>query len=131
MAYDLSALLPSAPDSLSWAIAWARFMLHDRVTPFVFADAEIAAVLTAHAYVPDPTATPVVTYYRPHIAAGVLIETDPDRALTESLLGAHITHQSPSDIAASLRYHGRWVDDAIWTVAGTPPPSHRTLTAVF
>ena len=126
MAYDLNALTPSAPTSLAWGVAWTRFMLHDRVSPFVFADAELVGVLSAHAFTSE-----TVVYYRPHIAAAVLIETDPDRALNQSLLGAHITHQNPSDIAASIRRHGRWVDDAIEDAAGERPASHRTLTAVF
>ena len=126
MAYDLNALVPSTPTSLAWGIAWTRFMLHDRVTPFVFTDAELVGVLSAHAYTVD-----AVAYYRPHIAAGSLIETDPDRAVNQSLMGAHITHQHPADVARSVRYHGRWVDDAIEAAAGTRPPSRRTLTAVF
>lgn len=120
--YDESALIPHDPALLSWAVAWARHFLRDRAAPFVYTDTELAAALTAHAYVSGGE-----TYYRPHVTVANLITTDPDRATSESLLGASITTRSPASIALGVRANGRWVDDLIETEAGERPPSGRTL----
>lgn len=120
--YDESALTPLDPTDLTWAIAWARCFLRDRVTPFVYTDTELAAALTAHAFLSGGD-----TYYRPHVTVANLITTDPDRATSESLLGASITTRSPASIALGVRVSGRWVDDVIQNEAGERPPSGRTL----
>jgi hypothetical protein len=132
VAYDLSALTPSAPTSLAWGIAWTRFILRDTNATELFSDTELVAILTAHAFtVEDDSPSGSTTYYRPHVVAANLIQSDPDRALSEGLLGATITNRDPGSIARSIRSAGRWVDDLIETESGSRPPTGRTLTPVF
>ena len=126
MAYDPHDLNPNDPTSPAWALAWARRLLNDTGAEPLYAQAEVYAVLNAHAFVAN-----AVTYYRPHYAAAALIASDPDRATAESLLGASVTVRDPGAIARSIRSSNAWVDDLIETVSGERPPSGRQLRAVF
>ena len=127
MAYDQSALAAADATSLAWAIAWARFFLKDTGTTELFSDTELVALLKATAY----TAEDAKVYYRPHVVAAALIKTDPDRALSEGLLGASITNRDPASVARSIRAAGVWVDDLIETASDERPPTGRTLVPVF
>ncbi len=127
MAYNSGDLTPIDTTNANWGLAWTRFFLHDTDDANeLFTDAELSAVLEARSWAYDS-----VTYYRPHLAAGDLIEADPDRAITESTLGASFTSRSPSSIARTVRKAGAWVDEAIEDVAGRKPASHLTLTPRF
>ena len=131
MAYDSSNLSPTDLTGLDWAIAWTRFLLKDTdADNELFSDTELQAVIEAMRF--DVEEDGVTTsYYRPHVAAAHLITTDPDRAVTESLLGSSVTTQSPGSVARAIRASGRWIDDAIYTASEQRPPTGRTLRAVF
>ena len=127
MAYDSTKLALADATSAVWALAWTRFFLRDTSTPEAFTDAELNAVLAAHAF----TSEDDDVYYRPHVAAAALIRSDPDRAMSEGLLGANITNRDPASVARSIRAAGAWVDDLIELAAGERPPTGRTLVPVF
>jgi hypothetical protein len=112
--------------SLVWAIAWTRFFLRDTVTPFQLEDSEITAVLEATAFTVEGT-----SYYRPQIAASNIITSDPERALSESLLGVNVRSRDPEEVARAIRVDNRWVDSLIALESGQYPETGRTLTAVF
>lgn len=127
MAYDPTKLALADATSAVWALAWARFMLKDTSTTEVYSDTELTAVLAATAF----TAEDDTVYYRPHVAAANLVKSDPDRALSEGLLGASITNRDPGAVARAIRAAGRWVDDLIETDSEERPPTGRTLVPVF
>lgn len=125
--YDPSDLQGTDPTSEAWALAWARFLLRDTVVPFAYEDAEVEAVLTSTAFTHSGS-----TYYRPHVAAAALVESDPDRPISESLLSASVTHRSGGSIARGIRTSGAWVDDLIEAATGgTRPASRTTLVPTF
>ena len=127
MAYDQSKLALADATSAVWALAWARFMLKDTGDTEVYSDTELLAFLTATAF----TSEDDDVYYRPHVVAAALVKSDPDRALSEGLLGASITNRDPGAVARAIRAAGRWVDDLIETTSEERPPTGRTLTPVF
>ena len=124
--YDPHDLHPNDVTSSAWAIAHARRFLADTESPFEFSQAEILAMLTAHAFTHDET-----VYYRPHVTAAALIASDPNRATAEWLLSAKVEGREPAIIAREIRASGAWIDDLIETAAGARPRSGRTLTPVF
>ncbi len=127
MSYDPTKLDAVAITNVEWALAWTRFLLRDTSTPEVYSDTELVAVVTANAWTYES-----VTYYRPHQAAASLIESDPERASTEAIMGVSITTRKPTAAAASIRRAGRWVDDLIAVATdGVRPPSGRELTPVW
>lgn len=126
MPYNPEHLSGSDPTKLTWAIAWARFVLHDTTTPEQFTDVELTAVLTSTAVVVN-----TVTYYRPHHAAAALIEADPTRVQSESLLSASVTNRDPGSIARGIRRQSTWVDDLIEAASGTRPVSSTTLEVTW
>ena len=126
MAYTAANLTPHDTTDLDWALAWVRFVMRDTSALEQYTDAEYTAVLGAHAFVEN-----AVTYYRPHVAAAALVASDPERAISEALLGANLTHRDPSAIALAIRSQCRWIDALIEEASGVRPPSGRTLTAVF
>jgi hypothetical protein len=130
MPYDEANLTPADTTSLAWALAWTRFLLRDTSSEEMFSDTELEAVLTSTSFV-DETTSPSTRHYRPHVAAGDLIESDPDRAVSESTLGASIESREPSSIARSVRRTGRWIDDTIEAEAGVRPAGGLTLRARF
>jgi hypothetical protein len=127
VAYDQSVLAAADATDLAWAIAWTRFLLKDTSTTETYSDTELTAVIKAAAF----TAEDDTIYYRPHVAAANLVRSDPDRALSEGLLGASITNRDPASVARSIRTSNAWVDDLIESAADERPPSGRTLLAVF
>lgn len=128
MPYDKSKLTPNDTTSLDWAVAWTRFLLHDTNDDHeTYADDEITAVLTSLAWEHE-----TVTYYRPHLAAASLIESDPDRALSESTLGASITNRDPRSIARSIRKGDAWVRAFITAATdGYAPDAANTLEVTW
>ena len=126
MSYDASALTARDPTDPGWALAWARFYLRDTADPFEYRDAELLAALDAVAFERED-----VRYYRPHFAAAHVILTDPNRALSESLMSAMVTHRGPIAISNALRSEGAWVDDLIQTITGERPGSRRRLVPGF
>lgn len=127
MPYDSGDLNPNDTTSSDWALAWTRFLLRDTSTTPAFADAELTAVLESTAFEHE-----TVTYYRPHAAAASLVESDPDRATSESILGVSSTTRSPTAIANAIRRAGRWMDDLIEAAtSGVRPRSGRELTPVW
>ena len=127
MPYDPLDLTPNDTTDGTWALAWTRFLLRDTSATPAFADAELNAVLESTAFEHE-----TVTHYRPHVAAATLIESDPDRATSESILGVSTTTRSPTAIASAIRKSGRWVDDRIEAATGgVRPPSGRELTPVW
>ena len=130
MAYDLSTLLPTDVTSEAWAVSLVRLYLRDRESPFEYADAELATFLNAYAFTTEVSGVDV-TYYRPHVTAAAIIDTDPDRAVSESLLSASVGLRTPDSLARAIRRSGRWIDDLIETASDARPPSGLTLTPVF
>lgn len=130
MPYNENDLNPTNLNASSWALAWTRFFLRDTSTPFEFSDTELTAVLEGTRFVPARNDDDQ-TYYRPHVAAAQIVESDPDRAMREQLLNTVIWHRSPTSVARSIRRAGRWVDDAIVTATSEKPSSSRQLEPVF
>lgn len=127
MSYNPTKLELADVTNVEWALAWTRFLLRDVGPTEAYSDAEAFAVIKSTAWKHD-----AVVYYRPHHAAASLIESDPDRASTEAIMGVSITTRKPGAIAASIRRAGRWVDDLIVTATdGARPPSGRELTPVW
>lgn len=126
MAYNPSALNLADATSADWAIAWTRYLMADTTEPHQHTTPELEAALTAHAFTYE-----TVVYYRPHVTAAALTIADPNRATSESLLGASISTRSAGSIARSIRGANAWVDDLIETTAGARPPTGRTLTPVW
>lgn len=126
MSYDPSQLTPHDTTSIAWALAWTRFNLRDTSAAPEYNDVELIAALQARAFTHDD-----VTYYRPHFTAAALVEGDPDRATTETLLGSMFTTRKPAAIAIAIRANGAWVDDLIEAAAEVRPPTGRTLRPVF
>lgn len=126
MPYDTSKLQAADPTDIEWGLAWVRHLLRDTAAPYAWQDAELYATLQATAWQHEGT-----TYYRPHEAAAQILETDPDRPLAESTLGASVTNRDARQLAAAMRRAGAWVNDLIADAAGTRPPSRRTLEVVW
>lgn len=126
MAYDPSNLNPANATSATWALAWTRYLLADTVHPYQHGTLELMAALTAHAFTHA-----TIVYYRPHVTAAALIIADPNRATSESLLGASYSGRTPGSIARSIRQANTWMDDLIAAAAGTRPPTGRTLLPVW
>lgn len=129
MAYDETDLAPTTTTSVAWALSWVRFWLRDTDAALeLWSDTEITARLEADAWTHDGT-----KHYRPHVTAGALLEADPDRATSESTLGASLQTRRPEAIARTIRRQGKWVDDAIQDADpdNERPPSHLTLTPRF
>ena len=124
--YDPHDLHPNDVTSSAWAIAHARRFLADVREPYEYAQAEIYALLDAHAFVHES-----VTYYRPHVTAAALIASDPNRSTAEWLLSAKVEGREPADVAREIRASNAWIDDLIEAAAGARPRSGRTLTPVF
>jgi hypothetical protein len=127
VAYDQSVLADADATDLAWAIAWTRFLLKDTSSTETYSDTELTAVIKATAF----TAEDDTIYYRPHVAAANLIRSDPDRALSEGLLGASITNRDPVSVARSIRNNNAWVDDLIEAASDERPTTGRTLLPVF
>ena len=127
MPYIEVNLSPHEPTEEPWALAWCRFLVRDTSDTELYSDAELLATLEAHAF----TASNGSTYYRPHVAAASLIVSDPDRALSESLLGSSFQHRHPGDLAKDVRAAGKWIDDLIRTKSEERAPTGRQLTPVF
>jgi hypothetical protein len=123
---DLSALQPHDPTSLAWAIAWTRSFLRDTSSTPTYSDPELAAGLTARAFTVGDS-----SYYRPHVLAAALVQADPARAQSESLLGASVTHRDPASVAAGIRARNVWIDDLIEAASGARPPLGRALIPGF
>lgn len=126
MSYDPSALSVRDPTSSAWALAWTRLYLRDNAEPFEYRDEELLAALDALYFQVDG-----VAYFRPHFAAAHVIMTDPNRALSESLMSAMVTHRGPIAISNALRSEGAWIDDLIQTITGERPGSRRRLVPGF
>ena len=126
MLYDSTRLRPHDPTSLEWAVAWTRFLLRDTSTTPLFNDTELVALLDATAFV-----VAGVPYYRPQVTTAHLIAGDPDRALSESLLGVNITTRDPTSVARSIRALHRWIDDEIEALTRQRPPTGRQLRATY
>ena len=124
--YDAHDLHPNDVTSSAWAIAHARRFLADVREPYEYAQAEIYALLDAHAFVHES-----VTYYRPHVTAASLIRTDPNRATQESIDNAQRTYRPTALVVADIIREGAWIDDLIETATGVRPRSGRTLEPVF
>ena len=132
MSYDPTKLDVVTLTDVEWALAWTRFLLRDTTDTEVYSDAEALAVIKAFAWTHTTSAGVSTTYYRPHQAAASLIESDPDRASTEAIMGVSLTTRKPGAIASAIRRAGRWVDDLIVTATdGVRPPSGRELTPVW
>ena len=114
------------PTNAAWAIAWARHYLRDTSEPFVFEDAELFAELEAHAMVDEGEA-----FYRPHATAAFMLRADPERAVSESLLGVNVTHRDVGEVATAITRSGAWIDDLIEAEVGSRPGAGRALRAVF
>jgi hypothetical protein len=123
---DLSALQTHDPTDLAWAVAWTRSLLRDTTETPTYSDPELVAGLTARAFKVEG-----VVYYRPHVLAAALVQADPTRAQSESLLGASVTHRDAASAAAGIRSLNGWIDDLIEAASGTRPPLGRSLTPVF
>jgi hypothetical protein len=123
--FDASVLNPPRPTDETWAITATRFYLKDR-DGTQYEDAELLMVLTGTGFTVD-----AVTYYRPHIAAADIIDSDPDRAMSESLLGASIGLRDPDQVSRAIRKAGRWIDALIATESGAEPPSRLILHPTF
>ncbi len=126
MPYNPDDLSGSDPTKLTWAIAWARFLLGDRTDPEQWSDTELEAVLISTAFRHEGTA-----YHRPHHAAASLLEADPNRPLSESLMSASVQHRDPLSTARSIRRQSAWVDDLIEAATGIRPASGRTLEVTW
>lgn len=127
MSYNPTKLDLADATDVDWALAWTRFHLRDTGTTETYSDAELLATIRSTAWTYGE-----VVYYRPHQAAASLIESDPDRASTEAIMGVSLTTRKPAAIAASIRRAGRWADDLITTATdGVRPPSGRELTPVW
>lgn len=132
MSYNPAKLDAVDVTDVEWALAWTRFLLRDTGDTEVYSDAEAFAIIKATAWAYTNPSGVTVTYYRPHQAAASLIESDPDRAIQESILGVSTTVRTPGSAAASIRRAGRWVDDLIIAATdGVRPPSGRELTPVW
>lgn len=117
--YDEMQLSPVDTSSVGWALATLRFILHDTNNDQErYSDAELTMSLELHAFTPD-----TVTYYRPHVVAAHLIQSDPDRAVTESIDNASETKQTPATIAAGVLRAWRSIDDAIFAASEYRPAS--------
>ena len=100
--------------------------MRDNAEPFEYRDEELLAALDALYFQVDG-----VAYFRPHFAAAHVIMTDPNRALSESLMSAMVTHRGPIAISNALRSEGAWIDDLIQTITGERPGSRRRLVPGF
>jgi hypothetical protein len=123
--YDASVLNPPRPSDETWAINATRFYLKDR-DGSQYEDAELLMTLLGNSFIVDD-----VTYFRPHIAAADLVDSDPDRAMSESLLGASISLREPNQVSRAIRKAGKWIDDFIAAESGMHPPSRLILNPTF
>ena len=126
MPYNPDDLSLSDPTSVEWAVAWARFLLGDRTEPEQWTDAELQAMLASTAFQHNGTA-----YHRPHHAAAALLESDPTRPLSESLMSASVQHRDPLSTARSIRRQATWVDDLIQAATGVRPAGRSTLEVTW
>lgn len=127
MAYDEASLNPFDPVSLSWAVAFLRFLLRDTVSPLEFADAELSATLGLQAFEAGG-----VVYYRPHVAAAIMIRSDPERAIIERVDNVSVHKPDPNALAVNLVNSWSAIDDAIAELAGVRPPGgNRVFRPVF
>ncbi len=122
MPYRPNNLQPFDPTSDSWALAQARLRAKDKGPTERLTDTEWLSYLEDTAIIKDG-----LPHYRPHEAAAVAIETDPDALLSESLMGASAQYRDPAAVAAAIRKGGAWIDgqlglrlDRFPSVVGVP-----------
>ena len=123
--YSPADLTDDALASIQRSLAWTRFILRDRVEPFVFEDAELTAMLDLSAVRFNDS-----VYYRPHAVAATLIRTDPDRAISESIDNASKTKPEPDLIAQRIMRDWGIIDARIDELTGRVT-SRRTFEVVF
>lgn len=123
--YSPADLTDDVLTSIQRALAWARFILRDRVEPFAFDSAELIAMLRLTATRHEDDA-----YYRPHFVAATLIRTDPDRAITESIDNASKTKPDPDLIAQRIMRDWSFIDARIDELTGRIS-ARRTFEVVF
>jgi len=132
MSYNASDLATVDTSNAAWGLAWLRFILRDTNDDAeVFSDIELEAVLNGHAQSITGTDGATSTRYRPHAAAAALIESDPDRALSESLMSYSRQNREPAGIARGILASYRWMDDEIHDATGVYPDRGRQLRPWF
>jgi len=120
--YSEAHLALKDPTDPNWALAYARFLLRDKPNEVgVFpanslSNEEIDVILSATSAVDSYPDTPV-TYYRPHEAAALIIESDSERLESYSEGGTSGTLRKTANVARSVRQAGAWVDAKITTLS--------------
>lgn len=130
--YNITDLSLADPTSSAWALAWARRFAADVPNAagawpdHSLDDAEWSAYLEATA-LKDSTGT--TTYYRPHEAAALAIESNPLWLDRLSIAGVTQTFRSASEAASAIRRAGQWIDILIYNKNGPAPDGDRIIPA--
>lgn len=116
--YSEAHLALNDPTDPNWALSYARFLLRDKpneagVFPADSLDnAEIDVMLVATAVIDSYPATPV-TYYRPHEAAALILDSNPEFLSTYGEANTSGTYRDLPAILRGVRSAGQWIDDKI------------------
>lgn len=122
---------------ITWARAWVRFLLRD--TPNEVGayrqgsldDIEIDAALELHSVL-DSVGSPLPRYYRPHVTAAGLLESDPERLASFSGGGYSEQYRGANEVIAPMLSQGARFDAEIALLSqGRVAPSAATLEPVF
>lgn len=116
--YSETHLALKDPTDPNWALAYARFLLRDKpneagVFPADSLDnAEIDVMLEATTVVDTYPATSV-TYYRPHEAAALILDSNPEFLMTYAESNTSGKYRDVASIVRGVKAAGAWIDDKI------------------
>lgn len=130
--YDLAALSPVDPASLTWAVAWVRAALRDTPNDAGafpvggFHDEELQAALELDAVVDGED-----TYFRPHVTAAGLVSGDPTRVLAFTGGSYSERYEDGEALRKAILKRGTAIDSLIADATDGRFSSSTTFRAVF